>query len=77
MRLLHADCAATLKHAYVFYVMEVGTRYVRILGTTTNPDGRLFRGGDGEAEGGFDCSELTKVAYHAAGVELSRTAHAT
>ncbi|MEU3649880.1 integrase core domain-containing protein [Lentzea sp. NPDC034063] len=24
----------------MFFVMEVGTRYVRILGTTTNPDGR-------------------------------------
>ena len=30
-------------------------------------------GGDGAAEGGFDCSGLTKAAYHAAGVELPRT----
>ena len=36
----HVDCAVTLKRVYVFFVMEVATRYVRILGTSTNPDGR-------------------------------------
>jgi transposase InsO family protein len=35
----HIDCAFTLKRIYVFFVVEVGSRYVHILGTTTNPDG--------------------------------------
>lgn len=36
---LHVDCAVTLKRVYVFFVMEVATRYLLILGTTTNPHG--------------------------------------
>lgn len=35
----HVDCAVTLKRCYVFFVMEVGSRYVHVLGVTTNPDG--------------------------------------
>jgi len=36
----HVDCAVTLKRIYVFFVLEVGSRSVHLLGTTTNPDGR-------------------------------------
>jgi putative transposase len=35
----HVDCALTLQRVYVFFVLEVGSRYVHVLGTTTNPDG--------------------------------------
>ena len=35
----HVDCALTLKRIYVFFALEVGTRYVHILGTTSHPTG--------------------------------------
>jgi transposase InsO family protein len=35
----HVDCALTLRRVYVFFVIQVGSRYVHILGVTTNPDG--------------------------------------
>jgi putative transposase len=36
---VHVDCAVTLRRIYVFFVLEIGSRYVHIFGATTNPDG--------------------------------------
>jgi putative transposase len=36
----HVDCALTLERLYCLFVIEVGSRYVPILGITANPTGR-------------------------------------
>ncbi len=36
----HVDCTITFQRIYVFFVLEVPSRSVHLLGTTTNPDGR-------------------------------------
>jgi putative transposase len=35
----HVDCAVTLKRIYVLFALEVRSRYVHILGTTSHPTG--------------------------------------
>jgi putative transposase len=35
----HVDCAVTLQRLYCMFVIEVGSRYVHVLGVTANPDG--------------------------------------
>jgi putative transposase len=38
----HVDCAVTLQRIYVFFVLELASRSVHLLGVTSNPGGHLM-----------------------------------
>ncbi|MER6385003.1 bifunctional lytic transglycosylase/C40 family peptidase [Streptomyces sp. NPDC001127] len=84
----HAIWAYNHSDAYVNQVLNIADAYAAAAPATTGAAAKAIAfartqlgtpyvwGGDGPADGGFDCSGLTQAAYHAAGISIPRVAQA-
>ncbi|MEU8974830.1 bifunctional lytic transglycosylase/C40 family peptidase [Streptomyces monashensis] len=84
--LRHAIWAYNHSDAYVNQVLKIAGQYAAATPAPTEAAARAVTfaraqlgspyvwGGDGPADGGFDCSGLTQAAYHAAAIPIPRVA---